>query len=496
MGKAFNEKQTDVSRDIAEASESKVRDRLSCAIDYISFTILNKEYDFKTAIEEFGYDASEFYGCVRGGLGYLTVYKQNTGGVTVYCNGSETMGIHFDISGSGIGTFVEHFRNKYKDDMATRLLDVNATDDIFRYLFERISAIGKMTRLDLAIDNVDDLYYDVSELSEILKYKERYVSKFRSGYETKSFMDGGHTVYMGKRESDVMLRVYDKKMEQNNKHKNKDIDYPWVRWELEIKGKKAQKVCDYIAEGKNITELCFGTLSNYLRIIVPDNENKSRCTTDAKWEDFLQGVEKVSLSVPTVKKTLDEKMTWFSKQCAPTLAAFIFSEYGDMSYIYNNLDEWLLKANAELRNLIIEKMGFESAVVQYGQRFKNFDLVKAVDSAIAHQEEDIYDDDDDEICVEETSQEQIEWDDMSPWSEEEQLLTKKTNELLLLCKGNKKYVLRHLHSGKATAEERVAVIDEILLLDKNKREQWFRTIEEIEKKREEFQKRIQKKNKY
>lgn len=82
--------------------------------------------------------------------------------------------------------------------------------------------------------------------------------------------------------------------------------HPWVRWEIELKHERAEAASKLIAQGRSVNGVAIGILSNYLRMIQPDNERKCRCSTSPKWEAFLDNIRKVSLYSASEPKTLED----------------------------------------------------------------------------------------------------------------------------------------------------------------------------------------------
>lgn len=161
----------------------------------------------------------------------------------------------------------------------------------------------------------------------------------------------GHTIYLGSRTSEIMFRIYDKKLEQNSKSDCDTIDNPWVRWEIELHKDRACAVALYLISGNNLSNAVIGILANYLRLIERDNERNSRCSTSDKWNDFICGISKLSLYQRSPEKTLEEKKEWLIKQVAPTISA-IYRIDGDLSFIYDLIENGSSRISAELRHLI------------------------------------------------------------------------------------------------------------------------------------------------
>lgn len=107
-----------------------------------------------------------------------------------------------------------------------------------------------------------------------------------------------------------------------------------------------------IVAGSDLPSCAIGILSQYLRFIVKDNARDTRCSTDPRWESFLDGIKKMRVCQPKVEKTLDDKRDWFKKQVAPTMAA-IYEIDGDLSF-YSLIESGSLRYSVELQNMILK----------------------------------------------------------------------------------------------------------------------------------------------
>lgn len=319
---------------------------LLTSIDWLGFTLTDEENP-ETAIDILGYQLEEFTALTRGASGYRKQFRHCLYPVSVLYDGNEGMGIHVDITGSAITDVIKHYKNKHTSmtpfgTKATETKDFNLT--VFANLLQEINHYGHITRLDLAIDDVGAKYYTLSDLSAILA-SGNYVSKFRSYKEIKENKDAntciGHTLYLGSRTSDTMLRVYDKQLEQSKKllaSGEAPIMYPWVRWEMELKRERAQVAAKLISTGANLNEIIVGILSNYFRIIEPTATRNSRCVETATWLAFIDGITKLSLYLAPATKTIDKVKHWLMRQVASSLAAVVISMEGDAEFIHKLLE--------------------------------------------------------------------------------------------------------------------------------------------------------------
>ena len=153
-----------------------------------------------------------------------------------------------------------------------------------------------------------------------------------------------------------MLRVYDKQLEQNQKAEDGEVlEDPWVRWEFELKNERANIAVDFLIQRKQLGEIIMELLTNYVRVIVNDDSNRSRCSAHPLWEKFVGAVGRLSLYVESVKKTMDEKKRWLIRQCLPTIAGVIIADGGSFDIITQHFDDAVSRMSCSMRRLVSEK---------------------------------------------------------------------------------------------------------------------------------------------
>jgi len=95
---------------------------------------------------------------------------------------------------------------------------------------------AQFTRVDVALDMTEGCVGDF-----VHDYRcGRYAGRKRTYSEIKSSGDG-HTLYIGSRSSDQMMRIY-------NKAAQMEVSGIWIRAELETKGDLANGVCRFITD--------------------------------------------------------------------------------------------------------------------------------------------------------------------------------------------------------------------------------------------------------
>jgi len=169
--------------------------------------------------------------------GYNTVYPFNIGDVNVHTERKEQK-IGVVMSG-------EHLRT-------ASTIGIEAIDLIFRAIHQG----GKVTRLDFAID-IEGIQCDPLEVYETWEKKELITTArslnpvFTATVDKDGRVHRASTVYIGARESDRFVRIYDKGAKEKT-------TYPWTRIELVLRDDRA----NYAAQEMVRTEP--GNVGRYL----------------------------------------------------------------------------------------------------------------------------------------------------------------------------------------------------------------------------------------
>lgn len=341
---------------------------LNICVDWIAFTVTELE-NVLDVMNRFGLDLTEFESGMKGANGYKSRLRHSVHGVSVLYDGKEDMGVHVSVSGEGVSYFMECFEKVVPYESTpfggeACLVD-SFDSSLFSLLCKAVLDVGHFTRLDIAVDDLGANYFSVNELADTIK-NHLYLSQFRKIRQDCSIgknNNGGNTIYFGDRSSALMLRVYDKKAEQEAKNKACDLD-AWVRWEIELHKERANFVAALFVAGKPLPAVALGIFRQYLRLIVRDNVRDDRCSTDERWEAFLNGVEKMRICSPVREKSLREKKEWVMKQVGPTLAAIVKADGGDLTFVYALLDSGSQRLSPQLIDLVREalrKAGYDDS---------------------------------------------------------------------------------------------------------------------------------------
>lgn len=268
-----------------------------CIIDWFAFTFKNISDPYEVA-DLMRLPRGLFTDLERGGMGYKKKIQFNN--ISIYHDGSDGMGCHVEMSGQGCRDYEAH-----KQDWRTLISLIELQK-------------GHMTRLDIAIDTVDDslklTHINSAIRSGHLRTKFTKYRKNESGTITAHGITGkSRSVYFGSGTSRVQFRIYDKAAQLG-------LDLKWLRFELQLRDDRADVAAGLIVRRENLGHIAAGVINQYLSFINKDDSNKSRCSLKSWWSSWLSTSEKLKLTTAKAIKVLSEVQDYIKKQYAPTLA--------------------------------------------------------------------------------------------------------------------------------------------------------------------------------
>lgn len=139
----------------------------------------------------------------------------------------------------------------------------------------------------------------------------------------------GWTVYLGSRQSQAMVRIYDKSAEQGKPG-------PWVRFELETKSDLADRLArEYFDAGSSAI---IGQVNRRLRFCEPvdGDTNARRWPVAPWWAEFIGSLEPgPSLTVGEVPEcTVSRLAAYVERQAGPALATVLKADGGDLARLF------------------------------------------------------------------------------------------------------------------------------------------------------------------
>lgn len=293
---------------------------LLVTIDYLEFTVFtSKEPDADisgaeiTAIEDIlKLSTDQFVSLSVGMNGYPKRLKWAASTLFVLYGAGARQGVHVTLSGSACRAYVSN------------------VDDLL-YLILRIEqAGGKLTRLDLAVDDLESRFYSIAEIVECYEKRE-IISRWKTmERQFKSDIEGQVNVkeclYFGSMKSDCFLRVYNKSIEQMFREQRTiaeiaAVENPWVRWELVLRRDAALSVQKLIMQQMPLGEIWCGIMANYFRLVDASGDtNRSRWQTQKKWIHFTGTAAPLSIKMYPDKRDLSTIRQWLQVQVMPSLA--------------------------------------------------------------------------------------------------------------------------------------------------------------------------------
>lgn len=184
-------------------------------------------------------------------------------------------------------------------------LIVRASGDTAGRLAQLTVGKGRASRLDLQVTEWPDC--DVDQLihhSALASDKARKSAKHRPWKVThlNAFGDGD-TLYIGSRESETFLRMYNKGLE------SADNDYYTgaVRYEVEYKGARADNAFRALEGSRDHGDYCFSRVAG---------EFRARGVTAAWMENYGSG--RIA-DTPTEESEVDQTLRWLERQVKPSV---------------------------------------------------------------------------------------------------------------------------------------------------------------------------------
>lgn len=301
----------------------------SVSLDWLAVTIpVDKNFDvIFSRLSDFFSEKIVSRG--RGARGYSDSADILDGGFIAWSLDKLVNGVHVVLNSSSLAIL----KKKY------------SVFDVFQF-FGGLS--GRATRLDFAFDDFSELL-DLSVIVNLLsegvvssRWKSFRVVQGSSEIGKSDF--SGFTVYVGSRQSESFLRIYDKFEEQKNKGVviPDDVSF-WVRCEIELKGDKAAKIfddCCAFTEDLRFSEYLAGILYGLIDFkdirFFNDDVVITRLPSAGWWLSFLDVVSKIPVSLPQKIKTIETLKNWFDVSVSPSLA--IVSELpGGEDWIFETL---------------------------------------------------------------------------------------------------------------------------------------------------------------
>jgi len=254
-------------------------------------------------------------------FGSIRVYT----GIPSEENNPNGLGCYLVMSGRGCSDLEECMRYEYE----------NVFKNFFHTCEIRVrGGTYHLTRIDIAIDDKNEVPYFTVEQIQKKCLKEEFVSKSKKYRFVESSFDNGSTAktaYIGDGKSNISYRFYDKDKEVSGKRQIPIEEIgSWKRTEIQLRDETAHEFSQLMRNSsKNLGELTFGFLSENLRFVTDDKtqSNKSRRNTSRFWKRFIGAVQPLELQIDKEKSGLKDTANWLREGGAlSAVKAFNFLE--------------------------------------------------------------------------------------------------------------------------------------------------------------------------
>lgn len=234
-----------------------------------------------------------------------------------------------------------------------------------------------LTRLDIAIDDKNEVPYFTIERIKKKCLNEEFISNSRSyRFAESSFMDGtAKTVYIGDGKSNLSYRFYDKDKERCGKYETPYEEMgSWKRTELQLRDEVAHQFALFFAQSPDdLGQLAFDLLGSSLRFVTKDKAqaNKSRWKTSQFWERFLGAVRPLKIKPEKLPNSLYETQRWLKEGgVLSAVKVFLF------------LQEYQALGDLEELGMMMDRVQYSHALSQklvaHLQRLNRQDLIPVV----------------------------------------------------------------------------------------------------------------------
>jgi len=260
--------------------------------DWLNFTITEMNNRVST---DCPYPNENTWEVGKSGRGYDTTLTNDMGVRLSWHSERKDMGVHVQYSGGCL--------NRWRELTITPRL-------IAEYHHKRHD---RCSRIDLAIDAKNE-GLSILKLSVLVR-KGKALTRTDKFSHIKS-QDGGETLYLGSRTSEMFMRIYNKFAEQGSKPEH-PVD--WIRIELECKGERAKQIGVVLA---NRTDL---DMALFARGLIKD-------FVDFPYLTWQRIVGDTPIHIGKSQEKSGKTREWLLETVAPAMARYV-SETGDRAII-------------------------------------------------------------------------------------------------------------------------------------------------------------------
>lgn len=302
-------------------------------IDTLSFGV--RDYDLKNTLDFLGLkDLNIPWQEGRGRYNYSS--SIHYGGITVMYGGTKGYDCYVQMSGKGCRTYEDLLKNE------------NVWYGLFNDMVHDIDQCFRFARIDISLDD----YTDALKIERLVKYYLRY--KFSSKCSNVRYVLGSEECfYVGSPQSDILLRIYNKKLERGYTEPE-DLDgKPWYRAELQLRDDRAASIIPEILN-RGIGETFQGVLNNHCRFLAKPNDGKNaqRINNSGFWNYITDKSSKIRLITEPGSEYNKAKLDRYEKQFRSSVKTLIYSEGLTADEFYSRFCDCRIKLTSEQETYI------------------------------------------------------------------------------------------------------------------------------------------------
>jgi len=239
------------------------------------------------------------------------------------------MGIHIELPASALAA----------------LVSIHGPDEspIYDLICKALGDRALFKRLDVAADS-----YTIP-MSTILTADDNgyLVTRSRTVQETKNRRGPGSTLYIGSKNSNRLVRFYDKAAQQGLSN-----EMIWTRAEVQLRNEMAhQAVMLIMSDGEDMESI----ISSAVDFRYDDDSNTSRRTRVEWWQEWLGCYKRLRFVVSKLVCTLEKSQAWVTNSVATTLA-FIVKALGAeaaVMFFERSIDEGFANLSPAKRSWLV-----------------------------------------------------------------------------------------------------------------------------------------------
>lgn len=303
-------------------------------VDTISFRVAN--YDLNFLLQFLGlFELKIPWESRNGRYNYKSsIYYE---GIQILYGGTEGFECYVTMSGKGCRTY-EDLLSASSDNLWLSLFsDIRNEPDNFH-----------IARIDIALDD----YTDALEIEKLVKYYR--AKKFSSKCSNVRYVLGSEECfYVGSPQSEILLRIYNKKLERGYSEPE-DLDgKPWYRAEMQFRDHKATSVIDEVLN-RGIGETFQGVLNNHCRFLSKSNDGKNaqRINNAGFWDYITGGSRKIKLITEPGSLYNKAKLDRYERQFRSSVKTLIYSEGLTADELYSRFVDCKIELNNDQETYI------------------------------------------------------------------------------------------------------------------------------------------------